>query len=350
MMESDPPFLETHKTLFTDLLTQSQKEEKPLVLYNKGDDGGREEHYYDLPLIDLNCLGLSEFERRECGREIAEAARKWGFFQVVNHGISQDVFDRTKIEQVKLFRQPFVKKANEKLLNLSTGCYRFGNPNATSLKDFSWSEAFHIPLSSISGLRDFNCLIRSPIEEFAELVSDLAKRIAEILVENLQGTTTSSSFFSEINCLPSSCYLRMNRYPPCPLSSKIYGLVPHTDSAFLTILYQLDNHLGGLQLLKDGQWLTVKPNPHSLIINIGDLFQAWSNGVYKSIEHKVVTNGEVERLSVAYFLCPSNETVIQSCIQPSIYRKFSFGEFRQQTQRDVKSTGSKIGLSRFLIT
>ncbi|KAM7498827.1 hypothetical protein LguiA_023241 [Lonicera macranthoides] len=287
-MESEPPFLETYKTLITDFLTQSQKEKKtetnkpqPL-LYNNGDDH-QGKHYDELPLIDLSRLGLDEFERRECGREIAEAARKWGFFQVVNHGISQDVFDRMKIEQVKLFRQPFCKKANKKLLNLSTSCYRFGNPSATSLMNFSWFEAFHIPLSSISCLRDFNCQIRSPIEEFAEVVSDLAKRIAEILTENLPGmttTSTTSSLFSQINCLPSSCYLRMNRYPPCPLvssssssSKMVYGLVPHTDSDFLTVLYQLDHHLGGLQLLKDGQWLPVIPNPHSLIINIGDLFQ-----------------------------------------------------------------------------
>lgn len=175
-MESEPPFLEIYKTLFTDFLTQSQKEKKTAtnktqpLLYNNGDDHQRK-HYYELPLIDLNRLGLGEFERRECGREIAEAARKWGFFQVVNHCISQDVFDRMKIEQVKLFRQPFVKKANEKLLNLSTGCYRFGNPNATSLKNFSWSEAFHIPLSSISGLRDFNCLIRYIYTHFFFLAS-----------------------------------------------------------------------------------------------------------------------------------------------------------------------------------
>ena len=63
----------------------------------------------------------------------------------------------------------------------------------------------------------------------------------------------------------------MNRYPPCPLASKVFGLVPHTDSDFLTILFQ--DQVGGLQLLKDGKWIKVKPNPQALIINIGDLFQ-----------------------------------------------------------------------------
>lgn len=47
--------------------------------------------------------------------------------------------------------------------------------------------------------------------------------------------------------------------------------MPHTDSDFLTILHQ--DQVGGLQLVKDGKWISVKPNPEALIINIGDLFQ-----------------------------------------------------------------------------
>ncbi|KAJ4981711.1 hypothetical protein NE237_032548 [Protea cynaroides] len=138
----------------------------------------------------------------------------------------------------------------------------------------------------------------------------------------------------------------MNRYPPCPLPWKVFGLMPHTDSDFLTILYQ--DQVGGLQLVKDGRWVTVKPNPEALIVNIGDLFQAWSNGVYKSVKHRVMTNGQVERFSVAYFLCPSYDTVIQSYKEPQVYRKFSFKEYRDQVQEDVRITGSKVGLPRFL--
>lgn len=79
------------------------------------------------------------------------------------------------------------------------------------------------------------------------------------------------------------------------------------------------------------------------------LMQAWSNGVYKSVEHRVMTNPRVERFSTAYFFCPSNETVIESCKEPAVYRKFSFMEYRQQVREDVQNLGSKIGLPRFLI-
>lgn len=76
--------------------------------------------------------------------------------------------------------------------------------------------------------------------------------------------------------------------------------------------------------------------------------QAWSNDVYKSVEHRVVTNKLAERFSTAYFLCPSYETLIQSCVEPSVYRKFSFKEFRQQVQHDVDKLGYKVGLPRFI--
>ena len=79
------------------------------------------------------------------------------------------------------------------------------------------------------------------------------------------------------------------------------------------------------------------------------MVQAWSNDVYKSVEHKVTVNAKMERYSVAYFLCPSYDSMIGSCTEPSPYKKFTFGEFRKQVQEDVKRTGQKVGLPRFLL-
>lgn len=76
--------------------------------------------------------------------------------------------------------------------------------------------------------------------------------------------------------------------------------------------------------------------------------QAWSNDVYKSVEHRVMAS-KMERYSVAYFLCPSYDSFFGSCSEPSIYRKFTFREYRMQVQDDVKKMGRKVGLSRFLL-
>ncbi|KAG6396810.1 hypothetical protein SASPL_142967 [Salvia splendens] len=87
--------------------------------------------------------------------------------------------------------------------------------------------------------------------------------------------------------------------------------------------------------------LAVKPNKDALIVNIGDLFQAWSNNLYKSVEHKVMANPNVERFSVAYFLCPSYESMIKSCKQPSLYTNFTFAEYRVKVQEDARLFGRK---------
>ncbi|CAJ1925096.1 unnamed protein product [Sphenostylis stenocarpa] len=334
---SDPPFQEAYKILFDK--TRDNIRENNGVDY----DELVVAEECELPVIDLSRLEESdEVVREECKSHIARASQEWGFFQVVNHGISSEIFSRLRCEQEKVFKQPFEKKTKEdKFLNFSAGSYRWGAPSATCIGQLSWSEAFHIPLTDILGSTRSNSL-SSTIEQYATTVSSLAQTLADILAEKMGHKST---FFKE-NCLPDTCYLRLNRYPPCPIAFGIHGLMPHTDSDFLTILYQ--DQVGGLQLVKDGKWIAVKPNPDALIINIGDLFQAWSNGVYKSVEHRVMNNPKLERFSMAYFLCPSDDTVIESCREPSVYRKFSFREYRKQVRDDVQKLGSKIGLPRFL--
>ncbi|CAA2996996.1 gibberellin 2-beta-dioxygenase 8 [Olea europaea subsp. europaea] len=330
----DPPFQEKYKNLFNGSadIELGKNSEELLVVEER-----------ELPSIDLNMLNLGDSEREACKRQIAEASQEWGFFQVVNHGISSQVLEKMREEQMKAFKKPFHEKTNGKDLKFSTGSYIWGTPSPNCLKQFSWSEAYHVSLSDILGCGG-HCTLSSTMEQFAAQVSELAQKLAEILAEKLG--RNYSTFFKE-TCLQNTCFIRMNRYPACPISPEMFGLMPHTDSDFLTILHQ--DHVGGLQLVKDGKWIAVKPNPEALIINIGDLFQVWSNNVYKSVNHRVVANKLKERYSTAYFLCPSYDTVIQSCVEPSAYRRFSFREYRQQVQKDVRSLGYKVGLSRFLV-
>ncbi|KAL0328801.1 UNVERIFIED_CONTAM: Gibberellin 2-beta-dioxygenase 8 [Sesamum calycinum] len=296
----DPPFEETYKNLFDGLTGTPQKNFLELSAVEE----------CELPLIDLNQLNLGDSERQACKKQIAEASQEWGFFQVINHGISREVLGKMREEQVKLFKKPFHEKTNHKDLNFSAGSYRWGTPSATCLKQLSWSEAFHVSLSDVLGSGGRNSL-RSIMEQFAVVVSELSQKLVDILAEQMdvRNHATHRQRFH-------------HRAAPGP---------------------------PGLQLVKDGKWFAVKPNQDALIINIGDLFQAWSNNVYKSVEHRVVANPMNERYSAAYFFCPSYDTVIQSGLQPCVYRSFSFGEYRKQVQQDVKIFGHKIGLPRFLL-
>lgn len=118
-------------------------------------------------------------------------------------------------------------------------------------------------------MNEFIHLCRETIEELAALLSKLASLLAGILAERLG----RNAAYLEEKCTNETCYMRLNHYPLCPMPSNLFGLVPHTDSDFLTILVQ--DQVGGLELMKFGKWIPVKPNPDALVVNIGDLFQVY---------------------------------------------------------------------------
>lgn len=147
-MECEPPLAPFFRNLPA---TKIETDEQPI-------DVSRLE-CYELPLVDLGRLNSDHImHRKECEKEIIEAAKEWGFFQVVNHGICEEMLMKLQEEQVKLFRQPFHKKANQNSSNSPSGSYRWGNLAALSRAHFSWSEAFHIPVSSVSDFRTSNHL------------------------------------------------------------------------------------------------------------------------------------------------------------------------------------------------
>jgi len=108
-----------------------------------------------LPVIDLSHLTSGEeVKRKRCVKQMVAAAKEWGFFQIVNHGIPKDVFEMMLLEEKKLFDQPFSVKVRERFSDLSKNSYRWGNPSATSPAQYSVSEAFHIILSEVSRISD----------------------------------------------------------------------------------------------------------------------------------------------------------------------------------------------------
>ncbi|GAB2226485.1 hypothetical protein Droror1_Dr00022295 [Drosera rotundifolia] len=120
-------------------------------------------------------------------------------------------------------------------------------------------------------------------------------------------------------------FSRFNFYPRCPLPDQVLGIKPHTDGPALTILLQ-NKEVEGLQVLEDDQWFKVPVIPDALFINVGDQCEIMSNGVFNSPVHRVVTNSERERVSMAMFCTPDPENKIGPVAelindgQPQLYR------------------------------
>lgn len=103
--------------------------------------------------------------------------------------------------------------------------------------------------------------------EYDAMVANLAKNLMDIIIEGLE--VNADLFAPYLN--NNSSLLRWNHYPPCPQPHKSLGMSAHTDFNLLTVLHQGD--IGGLQVVKNGKWIAVKPQKDALAINLGDTLQ-----------------------------------------------------------------------------
>ncbi|BGP07298.1 hypothetical protein JCM10049v2_003129 [Rhodotorula toruloides] len=111
--------------------------------------------------------------------------------------------------------------------------------------------------------------------------------------------------------LPSSAadypaYSRMKvvQYPPIKPGEEGAGVGSHKDGGGITLLAQ--DQTGGLQVQTwEGEWVGVEPVPYALVINVGQVIERTSSGLYAATTHRVLpTTGPSPRLSIPFFYSP----------------------------------------------
>ncbi|BFG22849.1 hypothetical protein CerSpe_091230 [Prunus speciosa] len=288
----------------------------------------------NIPTIDLRGLDHDHL-RATTLSQISEACRDWGFFQVVNHGVSPGLMDRTQEVWRQFFHLPMELKqayANSPKTYEGYGS-RLGVEKGAIL---DWSDYYflhYLPLC----LKDYDKwpalpgYAREVIDEYGKEVVKLCGRIMKILSLNLglEQDFLQKGFGGE----DIGACLRVNFYPKCPQPDLTLGLSSHSDPGGMTVLLA-DQHVAGLQVRKDDTWITVKPAPHAFIVNIGDQIQVLSNAAYKSVEHRVIVNPAKERLSLAFFYNPKSDIAIEPAKElvtperPALYPPMTFNEYR----------------------
>ncbi|KAI3934551.1 hypothetical protein MKW92_050684 [Papaver armeniacum] len=257
---------------------------------------------YDIPVIDVEG-GLLSGESVLADSELHKlhsACQHWGFFQVVNHGISSQVIDQLKSEIRNLFELPLEEK--KKIWQEAGDMEGFGKRFVVSDEQkLDWSDNFYITTQPAKMRKPqlfagIPLLLREALEAYSLGLKNLTMNLLGKMAEALKMDS------NEIEELFNDCHQKMKMicYPPCPVAQQVIGLSPHSDAAALSIVLQL-NETEGLEIRKDGKWVPVKPIPGALIVNLGDMIEILSNGAYPSIEHRVMVNTTVERFSIATF-------------------------------------------------
>ncbi|CAM6085833.1 unnamed protein product [Calypogeia fissa] len=313
-----------------------KEDERPTVSYKE---------WADLPIIDFSELYTNEAGLAE---KIGAACREWGFFQLVNHGIPHDKVQAFRAEGLKFFGLP--AEVKNKMITDKNFCQYRANHLDKGLghTNLLWAESLAFKYKPVFNLdellvkvwpegnpewRNISLNFASSVEKFGDQLLDLFA-----LSLGLERNTFRKHFEQR-----RALFLRWNYYPPCPQPTAALGIRGHTDPFVFTVLQQ--DEVGGLQIKRDGVWLGVRPVESAVVINVGDLLQAWTNDIFKSVEHRVVVNNAKTRLSVAAFtsfadvkssMVPPRDLIDAN--HPPVYRPFTFGEYLKAKYRPVDET------------
>ncbi|MGY1604746.1 isopenicillin N synthase family dioxygenase [Geodermatophilus sp. SYSU D00815] len=101
--------------------------------------------------------------------------------------------------------------------------------------------------------------------------------------------------------------LRLIHYPYDPTAVDAVGIGAHTDYECFTLLLPT---APGLEVLNGaGEWIDVPPREGTLVVNVGDILETWTNGRFVATTHRVRKVKE-ERYSFPLFFNVDHETLV----------------------------------------
>ncbi|XP_027343620.1 1-aminocyclopropane-1-carboxylate oxidase homolog 1-like isoform X2 [Abrus precatorius] len=224
-----------------------------------------------IPIIDLTGIHDDPILRSDVVGKVRYASEKWGFFQVINHGIPTHVLDEMIKGTCKFHQQDanvrkeyYTRDFSRKVSYLSNYTL-YEDPYADWRDTLAFSMAPHPPQ-----FEEFPSVCRDIVIEYSKKTMVLGYALFELLSESLG---LNRFHLKEMGCAEGLLQL-CHYYPPCPEPQLTMGNKQHSDGNVMTILLQ--DQMGGLQVLHDNQWINVPPLHGALVVNIGDLLQSFS--------------------------------------------------------------------------
>lgn len=275
-----------------------------------------------LPLISVAALWSRDpAQTRQVADAIGEAARRYGFFRICDHGIEPAIIEATYAAAQRFFRQPDEVKRRYYIAKSSNhrGYVPFTEKGDYPDEIHRSYEAFDLGLDLpaddcdyLAGNRMLGPNVWPDVDGFRAAVTTYYDRVAKL------GRLVCSALEVHLG-LPAGAMTGQMTKPISQLRLLHYvrgsattdhtsvNMGAHTDYECLTLLHTRN---AGLQVMtQDDAWIDVPADPAVLVVNIGDMLEAWTGGLLRSTPHRVL-NLSPERFSMPYFVAANHDTTI----------------------------------------
>ncbi len=275
-----------------------------------------------IPVIDV---GAAEAGDRVQLEAVRTATEEFGAVQVVNHRVPQDLVADLGARAGRLLSRPRAEKA----MLASPHPYRgwrqwpddFGRLelerfNVAQFDDIDAARAAGVAEEHLGLFAHANLWpaddpgLRDAALAYIEASRGLANRMlglyaaAQGLPAGSFGLGTLPHLRLTVNDYPTWTY------PETAADEDKLLLLEHADDSAVTVLAQQGDYEGLQVQGPGGRWIPVPVIPGALQVFSGQLLARWTGGRLRPGRHRVVAGGTVTRRSMAVFVYPALETVI----------------------------------------
>jgi flavonol synthase len=273
-----------------------------------------------IPVVDLASGDEGLLEAVRAGTQ------ELGVIQVVNHGVPQDLAADLSRRTARLLGLPRAEKTKLASPHPYRGWRQWPDDfGRLELERFNVAEFDGVAEASAAGVPEEYLGLYAHANLWPEDDPGLREVARDYMAACLGLARRMLGLYARAQGLPEDTFpmgalphhrLTVNDYPtwayrdPAEDEDKLLLLEHHDDSA-ITILAQQGDY-EGLQIQgPDGSWIPVPIRPGALQVLSGSLLARWTGGRLRPGQHRVVAGGTVTRRSIAVFVYPSLDVVVE---------------------------------------
>lgn len=268
-----------------------------------------------LPIIDVSPDRRAR-DADAIAAEIDVACRDTGFFYVVGHGVSTDLQSRVESLAREFFARPDEEKSAIAMSHGGRawrGWFPVGGELTSGVPDMKEGIYFGqelppddprvlagVPLHGPNLFPLRPAVLRDAVLEYIDALTDLGR----VLLGGIsRGLGLDEQWFDRHLTADPVVLFRIFHYPPLPEGAEQWSVGEHTDYGLLTILAQ--DKSGGLEVRGRRGWVAAPPIANAFVVNLGDMLERMTGGLYRSTAHRVRNTTGVDRISFPLFVDPA---------------------------------------------